>query len=216
MDPIRHARYRRLLLERSDEFIAAVAYALKVTRAEVLRRLGVEGHQLVIPPATKTKRGRPARTDLNRAAILRALRETDGAIKPAATKLEIPRMTLTRFIAREIAAWEYFYGPALTLPHAKQLHASAIAPDVAKARGYCSADGGSQLYKLGFGRANALANRAGMLIPIWNVRGKVVWHQLRVDEEFRRWTGEPGSFRKTGKQRYANPSGWTRVLDDRH
>lgn len=208
------AAYRQLLAEHRDQILAALAYALGCTRAELLARLGIQrAADLTIADSTRRGRGRPRR-EIDRVAVVAALRAHEGAIKPAATALDVPRMTLTRFLARGgVQAWEWQYGSAVSSAHAQILHASAISPDVARSRGYRSVDGGSELTALGFTRAGSMANRAGLLMPVHSVRGHVAWYQLRCDEPFRRWLGSPGAWRKSGLQRYANPKDATPVLD---
>jgi len=70
------------------------------------------------------------------------------------------------------------YGPLLP-QHAELVEQSAISPKVAKARGYRSVTSRAELERLGFGAAQRLV--PALLIPIWNVAGKVATYQLRPD-----------------------------------
>ena len=71
------------------------------------------------------------------------------------------------------------YGPLLP-HHLALLKASAIAPEVARARGYRSVTAGSELDRLGFPRRQRRV--PALLIPVWDVTGKVALYQLRPDE----------------------------------
>jgi hypothetical protein len=71
------------------------------------------------------------------------------------------------------------YGIAIFAQHAELLAASAIAPEVARERGYVSADTKPRLESLGFSkRAQQVP---GLLIPIHGVTGEVVGHEYRPD-----------------------------------
>jgi len=64
--------------------------------------------------------------------------------------------------------------------HAALLTASAISDEVAKARGYRSVTDKAELRSLGFS-----ANQArvpALLIPVWDVNGKIALYQARPDE----------------------------------
>ena len=64
--------------------------------------------------------------------------------------------------------------------HAALLTASAIADEVAEARGYRSVQQKSRLIELGF--AATQARVPALLIPIWNVQGEIALYQTRADE----------------------------------
>jgi hypothetical protein len=70
---------------------------------------------------------------------------------------------------------------AVLLPqHRALLTASAIAPDVARARGYRSATTASDLEDLGF--PDYQCRVPALVIPIWNVYGEIETYQLRPDQ----------------------------------
>ena len=65
--------------------------------------------------------------------------------------------------------------------HAELLRASAVSAEVVEARGYYSAIGTkAELGRLGFSPAQRRI--PGLLIPVWDVDGVCVGHQLRPDE----------------------------------
>ena len=64
--------------------------------------------------------------------------------------------------------------------HAALLTASAIAADVALARGYWSATAEAGLHQLGFTAAQAQV--PAIVLPIWNVAGEIGMYQVRPDE----------------------------------
>jgi hypothetical protein len=70
------------------------------------------------------------------------------------------------------------FGPLLA-QHREFLVQSAIAPDVAMARGYRSITDKAELERLGFSPAQQLV--PGLLIPIRGHRGEVATYQLRPD-----------------------------------
>lgn len=72
------------------------------------------------------------------------------------------------------------YSALNLLPHhAHMLADSAIAPEVAKARGYWSATKKAELKRLGFSDAQCCV--PALVIPIFNAQGEVVLHQIRPD-----------------------------------
>lgn len=71
------------------------------------------------------------------------------------------------------------YGFALFEQHAAKLAGSAVYPDVARQRGYVSADTKAQLEREGFSPAQRRV--PGLVIPLWNVLGERVGAQLRPD-----------------------------------
>lgn len=94
------------------------------------------------------------------------------------------------------------YGPGLLPHHAELLAGSAIAPEVAAARGYRSVATAAELGRLGFARSQCLA--PGLLIPVWNVVGELATYQLRPD----RPRVKDGKLLK-----YETPAGSRMVLD---
>ena len=64
--------------------------------------------------------------------------------------------------------------------HAALLTASAIADEIALARGYRSVEQKARLTELGF--ASTQARVPALLIPIWNVHGEIALYQTRADE----------------------------------
>ena len=110
--------------------------------------------------------GRPARTDIDRDALVAALARSSGKIRPVARELGIPRDTLARH-AQRVPAWTYSYGPGV-LAHAALLHASRVSPEVARLRGYESAMKGSHA-------------QGGLLVPLWTVHSRRAWTQVRHD-----------------------------------
>jgi len=70
------------------------------------------------------------------------------------------------------------FGPLLS-QHVDLIEKSAIAPKIAKARGYRSVINRAELERLGFSAAQRLA--PGLLIPIWSVAGQIATYQLRPD-----------------------------------
>src|SRR5215218_8758214 len=95
------------------------------------------------------------------------------------------------------------YGRPLLPQHAALLAASAIAPEVAAARGYCSVETKARLKGLGFGEAQR--NVPGLLIPIWNVAGELATYQCRPDA--------PRVSPKGNPVKYETPAGSRMVLD---
>lgn len=95
------------------------------------------------------------------------------------------------------------------LPHHRALlDASAIAPEVAEARGYRSVTDASELPAFGFppGQVRGLAPcLPGLLVPIHDAEGRLALHQLRPDREYRNGTGKPA--------KYVTPKGRQLVLD---
>lgn len=70
------------------------------------------------------------------------------------------------------------YGLHLLAQHAAKLKDSAISPEVARERGYVSADTKKQLERLGFAGYQRLP---GLVIPVHDVTGAIATHQLRPD-----------------------------------
>lgn len=102
------------------------------------------------------------------------------------------------------APYPYSYGTTLLPHHQALLAASAIAPEVAQARGYESVTRSDRqrLRELGFSDAQA---RPGLLIPLWGVTGERVGYQLRPDE--------PRHDRRGRPIKYESPRGQRNALD---
>src|SRR3989442_12808379 len=64
--------------------------------------------------------------------------------------------------------------------HSRLIEASAISPEVARARGYRSVTTSAALRKLGFSERQARA--PALLIPVWGVHGEIVLYQARPDD----------------------------------
>lgn len=135
---------------------------LEQQRADERRR----AEEVEAARARRLPRGRPKRSDVDRATLVAALARNDGVVRAAAREIGLPRNTFARH-AREIPAWAWQYGPEIVEEHARILHESAVAPGVARSREYQSVRS---------------TKASGLLVPIWNVRGQRVWSQLRVDQ----------------------------------
>ena len=94
------------------------------------------------------------------------------------------------------------YGSNLLPQHARQLAESAIAPEVAEARGYRSVETKAELGRLGFSAAQR--RTPALLIPIHNVHGEVTLYQSRPDAP-RIFNGKP--------IKYETPRGAQMLLD---
>jgi hypothetical protein len=93
------------------------------------------------------------------------------------------------------------FGPLLP-QHVDLIEKSAIAPKIAKARGYRSVISQADLERLGFSSGQRLA--PGLLVPVWNVAGVVATYQFRPDEPRIR-DGKPA--------KYETPAGTRMILD---
>ena len=71
------------------------------------------------------------------------------------------------------------YGLHILPQHAALLEASAISPEVARERGYVSADTKKQLERLGF--ASYQQYVPGLVVPVHDISGAVATYQLRAD-----------------------------------
>src|SRR5260370_20101754 len=71
------------------------------------------------------------------------------------------------------------FGLGLLEQHQELLRASAISPEVARARGYVSVTEKSRLETAGFSRVQRQV--PGLLIPVCGVTGEVVGHEYRPD-----------------------------------
>ena len=89
---------------------------------------------------------------------------------------------------------------ALTLQpqHQHLITASGISPDVAKARGYRTVTTKAELKRLGFGDAQRRV--PALVIPIYNVHGKVATYQVRPDEPRTR-DGKPIKYETKARSR---------------
>lgn len=92
----------------------------------------------------------------------------------------------------------------MLLPHhAQRIADSAIAPEVAEARGYWSATKPEELADLGFPAAQQLA--PALVIPVYSIQGEVAFHQIRPDA--------PRVNDKGKELKYETPSGSVMRLD---
>src|SRR5262245_61081226 len=71
------------------------------------------------------------------------------------------------------------YGLDLSEDHAARLADSAIAAEVAKARGYRTVRKKSELLNFGFSRAQCRV--PALLVPVWGVTRQIVAYQIRPD-----------------------------------
>ena len=95
------------------------------------------------------------------------------------------------------------YGSALLPQHQALLSASAISPEVARARGYVSVTEQSRLKAVGFSPVQRQV--PGLLIPVHGVTGEVVGHEYRPDTP---------RVTDTGKVlKYEKPTGSSNHLD---
>jgi hypothetical protein len=78
--------------------------------------------------------------------------------------------------------WEQFAWimPWLLPQHAGKLHSSGISEEVAKARGYESVEDEARLEQLGFAPYQRRA--PGLLIPLYDGKGRITTHQFRPDD----------------------------------
>jgi len=73
------------------------------------------------------------------------------------------------------------YGSLDLLPqHAALLRASAISPEVAKARGYRSDTVKADLKRLGFSQSQQLV--PALALPVWQLGREIAFHQIRPDD----------------------------------
>ncbi len=87
--------------------------------------------------------------------------------------------------------------------HAELIAASAIAADVAEARGYRSVETKAELRRLGF--VDSQCRVPALLIPIWDAWGEIATYQVRPDEPRIGKGGKP--------VKYETPKGTRMVLD---
>ena len=95
------------------------------------------------------------------------------------------------------------HAQALSLAHQALLDASAIARDVAQARGYFTAEQKRDLKALGF--RSEQAHVPCLVIPIHGVNGQIVSHQIRPDA--------PRINKEGRAMKYESPAGSRAVLD---
>lgn len=82
------------------------------------------------------------------------------------------------------------YRSLLLFPqHAALVCKSGVTPEVAEARGYMSVDAKATLGRFGFGPAQRRV--PGLLIPVYNVAGKIAFHQYRPDSPRTSAGGKP-------------------------
>ncbi len=95
------------------------------------------------------------------------------------------------------------YGSRLFPQHAELLAASAVPPEIARARGYVSVDTKARLEALGY---TAQQRRVpGLLVPLHSAGGRCVGFQYRPDDPRSTETGRP--------VKYETPSGQANRLD---
>ena len=129
--------------------------------------------------------------------FLKSLGRAPGQVEAGADRFANAR----RVQADQVAAWIGQYGRLLPR-HAVLLWASAIALEVAAARGYRSVTTRAAATRLGFSEAQARV--PALLLPVHDVTGEVRTHQIRPDE--------PRLVR--GKAvKYETPAGSTMALD---
>jgi len=95
------------------------------------------------------------------------------------------------------------FGNNLLPHHSDLIRGSSITPDVARARGYWSAETKCELEKLGFSRPQQLV--PSLVIPIWNTQGEIALHQIRPDDPRCKSDGKP--------LKYETPRGARMALD---
>jgi hypothetical protein len=192
LDAVGTERVRRLILERLAEFQA------RADRASELREIARRARRRGAPSGPLRRRGRPTRTDIDRAAMILALAKHNGSVRAAARALGLPRNTLARHAAT-LPSWMWAYGPGVLEEHARLLHESGVAPAVARMRGYESA-------------RQPDAGRSGMLVPPWTVHGRRTWSQIRhgaPTSHRRRYRNAPDAFPVVD----CSPAARPRVLD---
>src|SRR5439155_19294728 len=129
--------------------------------------------------------------------FLKSLGRAPGQVEAGADRFANAR----RVQADQVAAWIGQYGRLLPR-HAVLLWASAIALEVAAARGYRSVTTRAAATRLGFSEAQARV--PALLLPVQDATGEVRTHQIRPDE--------PRLVR--GKAvKYETPAGSTMALD---
>lgn len=90
------------------------------------------------------------------------------------------------------------YGSGLFPQHAELLRASAVPPEVARARQYRSVDTKARLEALHFGPAQRLV--PGLLVPLHDADGRCVGFQYRPDEPRTSANGRPVKYETPPKQ----------------
>ena len=93
--------------------------------------------------------------------------------------------------------------PGLLPQHQELIEASGISPEAAAARGYRSVTSKAELAEIGFNKHQRLV--PGLLVPIYDVNGKLVTHQYRPDAPRLGKIGKP--------TKYETPPGSHLVLD---
>ncbi|MEE9263613.1 MAG: DUF3854 domain-containing protein [Vicinamibacteria bacterium] len=93
------------------------------------------------------------------------------------------------------------WGEKLLPQHVKLLRDSAITPEVARARGYWSAEKKCELEELGFSRSQQRV--PAFVIPIHNSYGEIGLYQIRPDNPRRKSNGKPLKYETPFKARMA-------------
>jgi hypothetical protein len=96
---------------------------------------------------------------------------------------------------------DLYRGLLLFPQHAALLRGSGITAEVAQARGYVSVDTKAALGRFGFGQS---ARRVpGLLIPVWDVTGRIAFHQYRPDTPRTNADGKPVKYETPRNARMA-------------
>lgn len=156
--------------------LSALECVTGLSRHEILSRLGarntvaelnfkrppehVRKREKLLLHGPRRPRGRPRR-EIDRAAVVAALRAEAGSVRAAAMRLGAPRNTIARYVERERLPDVHGYAAEINDAHAELLARGGVAPMVAAARGYRSA-------------------KDGLTIPVCTVGG-TAWTQVRLD-----------------------------------
>ena len=92
--------------------------------------------------------------------------------------------------------------PGLSQKHVDLLHSSAISNAVIQARGYRTVTDKAELKKLGFSNTQLLV--PSLVIPLYDLNGQVVLHQIRPDKP---------RIREAEAAKYELPAGKKKVID---
>jgi hypothetical protein len=88
---------------------------------------------------------------------------------------------------------------ALLPQHEELIRASSISSEVARARGYWSAQRASEVRRLGFAATQALA--PALVVPVWTVTGEIGTYQIRPDHPRIGSSGKPIKYETPGRSR---------------
>jgi len=145
------------------------------------------------PKRPARSRGRPRR-EIDRGAVIDALRVSAGNVRAAARRLRLPRTTVGRCVVAHGLLRLAQYPAGLSEAHTRLLVASGISPDVARARGYRSVQGALE-------------------VPVWSPRGERLGSQLRIDAP----SSRRRRYRNQSPPRVldVSPAGLTLALDPR-